>query len=123
MEGSMAITSSVDAKRRRAAGPAHVLREPSPEWVGEPVCGALCEAGMVQVSIVVPTLNESDSLPALLERVGPAMASRSYEVLVIDDGSRDRTVVTCAQLARRYPVRLHVRDRPNGGLGGAVLYG
>jgi dolichol-phosphate mannosyltransferase len=77
----------------------------------------------VDVSIIVPALNEAENLPALAERVDRAMAGRSYEMLVIDDGSRDDTVAVAAELSNRFPLKLIVRENPSGGLGGAVLHG
>jgi dolichol-phosphate mannosyltransferase len=83
-------------------------------------------AGPIDVSIVVPALNEAANLPELLRRIDSAMAGnwgRRYEVLVIDDNSADGTPAVCADLAREYPLSLHVRTSPHGGLSGAVLYG
>jgi len=89
--------------------------------------GRACEGAIAapacQVSIVVPTRNEAGNLPTLLERIAGAMEGRTYEVLVIDDGSQDDTVAVCRDLACEHPLRLHVRERPLGGLGGAVLHG
>jgi dolichol-phosphate mannosyltransferase len=76
-----------------------------------------------EVSIVVPTLNEATNLPELLRRIDAAMRPWSYEVLIVDDGSTDGTEAVCAKLAERYPVELHVRERPIGGLSGAVVEG
>ena len=52
----------------------------------------------------------------------PAGAGWAYEVLVVDDTSHDHTDRVCAELARRYPVPLIVRQ-PENGLSGAVLDG
>jgi dolichol-phosphate mannosyltransferase len=85
---------------------------------------ASCQETAVQVSVVVPALNEAANLPKLLPQIDAAIGSRwSYEVLVIDDGSTDGTPVVCEQLSRQFPVRLHVRPNPTAGLSGAVLEG
>ena len=42
------------------------------------------------ISIIIPTLNEESSLPALLDAIGQQWAAN--EVIVVDGGSRDRTV-------------------------------
>jgi dolichol-phosphate mannosyltransferase len=78
-----------------------------------------------QISLVIPALNEAPNLPPLLEQVAAALAGREggYEVIVVDDDSRDNTKETCAELAARYPLRLTVRERPANGLSGAVLHG
>src|SRR3954447_6092808 len=75
------------------------------------------------ISILVPTLNEAGNLPELLRRTDAALAGRAYEVIVIDDQSTDDTPAVVADLAARYPVRLHVRPTAYGGLSGAVLEG
>src|SRR4051794_18396687 len=75
------------------------------------------------ISILVPTLNEAGNLPELLRRTDAALAGRAYEVIVVDDQSTDDTPAVVADLAQRYPVRLHVRPAAHGGLSGAVLEG
>ena len=46
------------------------------------------------VSVIVPVYNEEQGLPALFERLYAALDAmgRSYEVVFVDDGSRDRSV-------------------------------
>ena len=78
---------------------------------------------MPEVSVVVPALNEAKNLPELARRVDAALAGRAYELIIVDDGSRDGTVPVCVDLADRYPLTLIVRDRPEDGLSGAVLRG
>ena len=95
----------------------------------------------LDVSIVVPALNEAKNLPELARRVHAAMTSievgahdrmpeagedasgRSYELLIVDDNSQDGTPAVCAELAQTYPLRLHVRPHQEDGLSGAVLEG
>ena len=76
-----------------------------------------------QISLIIPTLNEADNLPTLMERIGAALSGRSYEVLIVDDNSKDATPQVCGELAKKYPLRLLVRTIPKDGLGGAVLHG
>lgn len=77
----------------------------------------------VELSVIVPALNEAANLPALAERLDRALSGRSYELLIVDDNSRDDTQAVCAALTRRFPLGLFVRTRPTNGLSGAVLYG
>jgi len=79
--------------------------------------------GDVELSVVVPTLNEAANLPFLVQRIGAALRGRGYEILVIDDGSGDHTPEVCERLRERYPVFLHVRRGARDGLSGAVVYG
>ena len=49
--------------------------------------------GMKKISIIVPCFNEEAVLPELFERLGAVAAAwgMDYEMLCVDDGSRDRT--------------------------------
>ncbi|MCC6422583.1 MAG: glycosyltransferase [Phycisphaerales bacterium] len=75
------------------------------------------------ISLIVPTLNEAENLESLVERIAGALAGREYEILIVDDNSRDRTPEIAAQMAKRYPLRLLVRQHPTNGLSGAVMHG
>jgi dolichol-phosphate mannosyltransferase len=77
----------------------------------------------VDISVILPTLNEAENLPELMRRLDSALAGRRYEALIVDDQSRDNTPQVCAELARQYPLRLLVRSLPQNGLSGAVLHG
>ena len=75
------------------------------------------------VSIIVPALNEGPNLRPLTERIAAALKEVDYEILIIDDNSRDDTPAVAAGLSPQFPLRLIVRMNPNNGLGGAVLHG
>ncbi len=77
----------------------------------------------IELSVIVPTLNEAENLKQLTPRVHAALARRRYELIVVDDNSRDETPAVCASLAETYPLRLIVRTNPKDGLSGAVLEG
>ena len=57
------------------------------------------------VSIVIPIYNEEDNLRDLVARVGEAMSSSgfSFELICVDDGSRDRSAVVLRDLAAATP--------------------
>lgn len=57
------------------------------------------------ISIVIPVYNEEAGLEALGERLYPALDAlgHGYEVLFVDDGSRDRSAVILRQLFERRP--------------------
>jgi len=77
----------------------------------------------IEISLIIPALNEAENLPILIPRIAAALAGRSYEILIVDDNSPDATPAVCAELARCYPVRLITRPVPKDGLSGAVLRG
>jgi undecaprenyl-phosphate 4-deoxy-4-formamido-L-arabinose transferase len=58
-----------------------------------------------EVSVVIPVYNEQENLPALLPRLLPVLdgTKRSYEVIFVDDGSRDRSLEILKGFAETYP--------------------
>lgn len=70
----------------------------------------------INVSIVLPCYNEEEALPPVIEEIRDAMKNyeKTYEILVIDDCSKDKT----AELARELADRVIVR-KANGGAGAA----
>jgi glycosyltransferase involved in cell wall biosynthesis len=72
----------------------------------------------IQISIVIPVYNEEGILRAavvdLRERLSPL--SWSYEILLAENGSRDRTVAIARELSQKYPeVRFLSVGEPNYG--------
>jgi len=57
------------------------------------------------ISVVIPVYNEEEGLPFLFERLYPALDAlgRSYEVVFVDDGSRDRSVAELREQFQRRP--------------------
>lgn len=75
-----------------------------------------------KVSIIVPTYNERDNILPLVERLHRALAGHDYEVVFVDDSSRDGTEEAVLSLAGEYPVKVIVRQNERG-LASAVLEG
>lgn len=61
-----------------------------------------------KVSIVIPVLNEEENLPRLLPRLVPVLEGlgRPWEVVFVDDGSRDRSLALLKEAARAFPGRV-----------------
>jgi len=82
--------------------------------------------GEVSLSVFFPAYNDAPSLPALLEKtfaVLPQCAS-DFEVIVVNDGSRDATGEVLEELRQKYARRLRVVTHPvNRGYGGALRSG
>jgi len=76
------------------------------------------------ISVVVPTYREADNLALLAEAVDAALSGPGYdyELLFIDDDSRDGSDEICAELSARFPVRIVVR-KGDRGLATAVIHG
>lgn len=76
------------------------------------------------VWIVLPAYNEGESLPPLLNSIATALeaAEVGYQVIVVDDGSRDDTAQVVRQASQRLPVEL-VAHQVNQGLAAAMRTG
>ncbi len=76
------------------------------------------------LSLVIPTYNESENLPLLLQKIFAALNSHniSSEVVIVDDNSPDGTADLAEKLAQDYPVRV-VRRQGKLGLSSAVIAG
>jgi dolichol-phosphate mannosyltransferase len=74
------------------------------------------------ISIIVPTYNERDNITPLIERIDRAMSPRDYEVVFVDDNSRDGTAELINSLSGKYPVKALVRQDERG-LATAVIHG
>ena len=79
----------------------------------------------MDISVVIPLLNEKESLPELRSRIDNVMASEglSYEIIFIDDGSTDGSWDVIADFAKSDP-RIHgIRFRRNYGKSAALYCG
>ena len=78
------------------------------------------------LSVFFPAYNDAPSLPALLRKTFATLEQHvaDYEVVVIDDGSRDGTGEVLEELRREYGPRLRVVTHAhNRGYGGALRSG
>jgi dolichyl-phosphate beta-glucosyltransferase len=77
-----------------------------------------------ELSIVVPAYNEAARLPStLLTLAGFCERHGSAEVLVVDDGSRDRTAALVQEFARDHPAFRLLSNPGNRGKGYSVRHG
>jgi len=78
----------------------------------------------VDFTIVIPTYNERDNVPILVERIHAALADSdtAYELFFVDD-SQDDTPTVLAALAQVDPTVRFLHREANGGLGSAVVEG
>ena len=76
------------------------------------------------LSVIVPTYDERDSLPILIERLAKVSTEVVLEVVIVDDGSPDGTGALAEELARTAPMPIRVVHRPGkAGLASAVMDG
>lgn len=78
-----------------------------------------------ELSIVIPAFNEELRLPVTLERIASYLKScrREAEVLVVDDGSRDRTAAVAESFRSTIPTLRVVPNGVNRGKGYSVRHG
>ncbi|MDD5074420.1 MAG: glycosyltransferase family 2 protein [Candidatus Peribacteraceae bacterium] len=75
------------------------------------------------ISIIVPVFNEAESLPLLCKEIVGVMGTRSFEVIVVDDGSTDATARVITELCTSDTRILGFRMNKNTGKGGALSVG
>ena len=79
------------------------------------------------ISLVIPAYQESLRLPGSLTRIAEYLAGRrdeAWEILVVDDGSRDATADVAREEAKRLGLPLRVLRLPaNRGKGAAIRAG
>ncbi|KAH9930274.1 glycosyltransferase family 2 protein [Fomitopsis serialis] len=85
--------------------------------------GSIADPASVDLSVIVPAYNETERLPVMLQAAiihlkKPALKDRTYEFVIVDDGSSDDT----AELALKFAADSRRRDT-NAGKGGAVRHG
>ena len=68
-----------------------------------------------EISLVVPILDEEENLRALSEEIRSALKGYSYELLFVDDGSRDRSFEIIEELHREDPRIKGLSFRKNAG--------
>lgn len=79
----------------------------------------------MDISIVVPLFNEEESLPHLAEWIDRVMAANkfTYEVVMVDDGSKDNSWQIIEQLREKNPCYKGVKFRRNYGKSAALNVG
>mmetsp|Transcript_22319 Transcript_22319/g.45966 ORF Transcript_22319/g.45966 Transcript_22319/m.45966 type:complete len:284 (+) Transcript_22319:35-886(+) len=91
--------------------------------------GAKRADGQKELSVIVPTYNETENIRPLAERLFKATkeAGLTVEMLIVDDesaGSEETVKIAKALTGEGLPVRIHCRKKSEGrGLSSAVLLG
>jgi glycosyltransferase involved in cell wall biosynthesis len=82
----------------------------------------VAHAGAVDVSVLVPAKDEAANLPEFVRLCGEALgpAGFSYEVVIVDDGSRDESARVLDELRRRHAFLRVVTHRRQRGIADAL---
>lgn len=86
---------------------------------------SLATEGALDLSVIVPVFNEEESLPRLVPEIHAALRPTgfSYEIVLVDDGSRDRSFEVLQGLAAEDPSLVVVQFRRNFGQTAAMQAG
>ncbi|EPY00602.1 glycosyltransferase family 2 protein [Magnetospirillum fulvum] len=77
-----------------------------------------------RLSVVIPCYNEEKTLESIVERVMTAdRCGLTLEIIIVDDGSKDRSVAVIRDLAARYSEIVAVEHGVNQGKGAALRTG
>lgn len=79
----------------------------------------------MQITIVIPLFNEEESLPELMAWIDRVISENQYsaEVIMIDDGSKDKSWEVILSLKQQYTYLRGVRFRSNYGKSAALHIG
>jgi glycosyltransferase involved in cell wall biosynthesis len=79
----------------------------------------------MDISVVIPLFNEEESLPELEAWIGRVMQANgfSYEIIMVDDGSKDRSWQVVQALSAKNPAVRGIKFRRNYGKSAALHIG
>lgn len=77
----------------------------------------------MKLSIVIPCYNEEDNIPLLLEQFAKVIKKTDVEVILVDNGSTDRTSLVLEELLEKYPFAVTKYVPVNQGYGYGILQG
>ncbi len=80
-----------------------------------------CARNTMTLSIVVPSYNSQDYLDRCIDSMLPL--PQGVEVIIVNDGSSDNTAAIADRYAARFPDRIRVIHKANGGHGSAINAG
>ncbi|HZZ30945.1 MAG TPA: glycosyltransferase [Phenylobacterium sp.] len=76
-----------------------------------------------EISVVVPVFDEEGAAPALAREIAAAFRGRNYEMIFVDDASRDRTRDVLKALSGEIPQLRVLAHRKNSGQSRAIRSG
>ncbi|MEM7311404.1 MAG: glycosyltransferase family 2 protein [Planctomycetota bacterium] len=88
--------------------------QPQPTYAGPPGHG---------VTILIPAYNEEEGIEGVLERLGALDLNRPTEILVVNDGSTDRTADVLERMQSRIGHLRVIHQRRNRGYGASLKVG
>ena len=75
---------------------------------------------MKRLSIIIPTYNMEQLLPACLDSLVSSRAAAELDVVVVNDGSKDSSLAIAQEYATKYSDVVRVIDKLNGNYGSTI---
>lgn len=77
----------------------------------------------LDISVVVPVHNESGAVASLVQEIAAALDGWAYEMIFVDDASKDDTHAKLVALKATYPALRVLANRQNAGQSRAIMNG
>ena len=71
------------------------------------------------ISVIVPVYNVEEYLKRCVDSLLNQDTDQAYEIVLVDDGSKDRSGAMCDEFGAAHPEKIVVVHKPNGGLSSA----
>lgn len=75
------------------------------------------------ISVVIPVYNSEDNLEELMKQISAALRRKKYQVVLVNDRSRDTSWQVMTTLKKKYPSLVAVNLRKNSGQDNAIMAG
>ena len=76
-----------------------------------------------QISVVVPVFDEEGAAPDLAREIAAAFEGRNYEMIFVDDRSRDATLAVMTAMKAEFPALRVLSHRKNSGQSRSIRTG
>lgn len=77
----------------------------------------------MKLSVIIPVYNSERTIQPLIEKLQATLSSISFEIVMVNDGSRDRSEAVCRQMTETYANVRFISLRRNYGEFNAVMCG
>jgi dolichol-phosphate mannosyltransferase len=77
----------------------------------------------MDLSIIIPTLNEKENIEELIDKINKTLRNINYEIIFIDDGSKDRTIDEINKFREKNKNIILIERGERKGLGSAFIDG
>jgi dolichol-phosphate mannosyltransferase len=79
----------------------------------------------MKISLIIPAYNEEASIEKTVNEISSLLEEEKipYEILVVNDNSRDNTEAILKELSEKYPSLRYVNNQPPNGIGLAIQKG